>query len=270
MNRVFLRQVWLCCRMQYRKWGESPKIPVFAGLTVLMIHFQLRDLNGYEQAHGLRCTVWIIPYLFFPLMLLAVSLLVTALFSGAPFYDPHAVFVLSKTGRKPWFCGMVLYLFLTSGLFAVFLAVLPFLLGLPYLDYGLTLRSWYYSRVAAFSLPEAECIGICLVWMVSFWLGALILFCNVVIRPGSGIAVAAFFGFFSYLINIYPPFARVGYLSPVSWMDVRFLNWSGGSGRHPGVLYVTLFLLGTSAAMLTAAWLRFRTSELSIGKRGAQ
>ena len=259
-------RTWKCTCISFRKGNNSPKTALLTAVTVLLESLQIVDLNRYEELYDRNCTVWVMPYLFSPLMLMAISLIIAALFSNAPFYDPYSVFVVSKVGRGPWFVGSVLYIFLESALFSALVCAVPFLVGIPFLDYSPDLHSAYFSSIGRMSLPLAELTAFCMIWLVGFWLGMLILALNVTVKHTSGILVSTLLCFFSYMINIYPPFREIRYFTPVNWIDIGSLNWTARITNRPHIGYAVLFILISSLVMTGISWLAVRRCDLRVPK----
>ena len=257
-----------CCKINFCKCGKSPKNLTLIFVTAIMMYIQLHDLNKYEKHYGKICTVWIAPYFFNALVLMAFSLIAVALFSNAPFYDGYAVFAISKAGRGAWYAGAILYIVCAAGLWAVLICAIPFIVGVNCLDYSLKLNSAIFGNIGNLSLAEAELISFLLIWLVTLWTGLLNMFCNVVIKRGSGVAISSFLCLFAYLINIYPPFNKSMYISPVSWMNIRNLNWTGEASNYPHFWYACAFIVATGTLMMLSGWFYFSRHEIKSVKVG--
>ena len=106
-----------------------------------------------------------------------------------------------------------------------------------------------------YSPVEATLLTVLMVWLVSFFLGMLILACRILFGGHAGSAVAGFFVFLSYFcVYIGSMVFGTGIyrFSPVSWITISIFR---EKGALPDVEYCVSFLLLGIAVCVVAGML---------------
>ena len=260
-----MRPALQCCRVCFLRWKESVRIPFLFLILITIVGGHAADIIRYEANRNFRCTAWLAPYLFSsPLVLLATTLVIVAIFAELPGERyPALQFLLVRSGRRAWFLGSILYAFSTSALLSVLVCAIPLIMGK--LDYSITFRSSIFTHIAHLTPLEAEIVAFLAFWALFFWVGVLIACLNICFRGKTGVFVASSLCFLSYLIGIFPPFPRIQYVSPISWLSINDWNWDKSGASFPSPGYIFGFLCITGLLFCFAAFLWLRRGELKAG-----
>lgn len=120
MNSV--RTVFSICAQNFRKWAADYRMWVIAVLLIVMTFLFADDVHKNAAALGSDTSVWIFPFLYLSrYMKLVFTLPVVLMFCNAPFTDKNQTFVMMRTSRVKWLCGQILYVFLASAVYYLFI-----------------------------------------------------------------------------------------------------------------------------------------------------
>lgn len=111
MNKIKLRAVWNVARSEYSKWITNPRMILVGVLLVFIRGFAIAPLLTRAVRYGEPLHV-LEPFLAVCNSRLSVFLLPCAfllLISDFPVFGQNALFFLSRTGKKTWFFGQVLF-----------------------------------------------------------------------------------------------------------------------------------------------------------------
>ncbi len=112
MNKISLRAVWNVARCEYCKWITNPRMILVGVLLVFIRGFAITPLLTRAARYGEPLHV-LEPFLAVCNSRLSVFLLPCAfllLISDFPVFGQNALFFLSRTGKKTWFWGQVLFI----------------------------------------------------------------------------------------------------------------------------------------------------------------
>ncbi|MBM7542333.1 hypothetical protein [Amphibacillus cookii] len=264
------KSILLCAQINIKKWLVNPRIYTIFIATFAFLFYHTYALTRFAAEVGHAVTPWVFPHLFTSPVLQVFAFLIVLLFCDAPFKDHHTPFVTMRTGRKNWIIGQLIYLMLASFIFTVFTFITSIIVLLPHLqvslEWGIVMESLANDpaiasdRVTIFFNPEllnrlsplaAAGFGLLYFYLVTLFIGSVILCFNVLLQRTAGIVVAGiliavslfanYLGFFSFGYLIY-------YLSPISWMSISTLDW--GSGQLPSLSY-TLSTLVIAMVLLS-------------------
>lgn len=91
---------------------------VVAALMLTFVFMLLSPLRDACIATGYAVSPAVIPFMFEnPIFQSLVAFGVLLLFSNAPFISPMQMFVISRTGRRRWVVGQILYVLLATGIY---------------------------------------------------------------------------------------------------------------------------------------------------------
>lgn len=255
-----LRKTLLCCRVSLLKSLSGAKhITIAAGiLAFLGVH--LSPLRDFSRAVGIGVAPWVFPYLFSPVMLVLYGVLTMLLFCDAPFFDEQTYFSMIRAGRFCWVSGQLLYIVLMSLIYTLFFWICSVIALIPNIEPsadwgkvlttlavepGIALRYGYNVGISVsftilddFSAVGAAMLSVGLMWLNSSFLGTLIFVFNLVFRRFCGLFIAGFFvcvAYFEMYLGFYTVGNWLGYISPVSWVSMLYLNFN-----YPGVYYPSL------------------------------
>lgn len=259
-----------CMRNQFRRWVSTPKEFFIFFFAFMFTKLTLGDLGDLCVAYKTAVTPWVYPFIFWShyyIFLFFTNLVL--LFSDAPFMNETQLFYIIRSGKKKWFYGQVLYMLLSSFLYAIFIFFCTLILMIPYMKF-----SWEWGKIIeSFSIQFAsgfDFIGfsstiietfspisallVCLLLntLAGLFLGLLIFNLNLIFQRGAGSACAIIILIFQYVLEN-PEGASdfiMKHFIPVCWMDLSFYhNKAGGMSLiYPfitlPILCLLLFLLG--------------------------
>ena len=131
-----IRKIHHVCRIRLIKTFTTPRF--YVALLWVLLEFQgtASGIRAFCKTSGIDAAFWILPFLThrcFAQVMIALGALL--LFCDAPFLEPDSSFQILRAGRKNWFWGNVLYLWILSLIYTVCLAILPVLLVFPYVGW---------------------------------------------------------------------------------------------------------------------------------------
>lgn len=224
-----LRSAW----NNFRKWGSNYRILVIL-LSVLVFTFIRTDyIRSYAQEQGLSVTPYFFAFQFddgITRMLFYFGLVL--LFCNAPFTDAHQMFVLIRIGRRRWFAGQILYIFLATLCYFFVIAAVGALIFVPRLgfstDWGSVFRIcaednmlvgvYMHKEIIEHYTPITACLLTYIMNVgVGLLLGLVIFYGNMFRSRIFGPAVAGAWIVFSNMVdNLYLPLS-MQYISPLHW-----------------------------------------------------
>lgn len=142
MNKINLRAVWNVARCEYIKWITNPRMILVGVLLVFIRGFAISPLLERAVRYGEPLHV-LEPFLAVCNSRISVFLLPCAfllLISDFPVIGQNALFFLSRTGKKTWFLGQVLFM-ITS----IFTYLGVILLGCMGMSKGVFYSTWSKS-----------------------------------------------------------------------------------------------------------------------------
>ena len=241
--------------MNFRKWGSAYRVYVVLASILVFTYIRTDPVRTYAQDLGLSVT----PYFFAFQMADNITRLLfyfglILLLCDAPFTDSQQLFVFMRTGRRKWFMGQILYIFLATAAYFLLVAIASIIMFIPYeapsLRWGTVyticaestiLTGTYIPKIVVDSYtPIQACL---LTFAVNTGIGTLL---GLVIFLGNlfksrifGPAIAMGWVLFSN-ISSWTYISSVRYLSPVTWAGLSMFN-----GKEDGVSY------GYAAAFVT-------------------
>ena len=209
-----------------------------------------------------------------------------AAYTYIPFTDSNQLFVILRSGRRSWVTGQLLYVFMTSAVYYLFIFAATLLLSLPYSDWstewGKVINTIANTDIAqnngayfveASSLITTFFTPIQAVWFTFLLsvlsasvLGLIIFLLNITTNTRSiGIAVSASLTVLSFMVAN----GDLGYLlkfSPLSWNTLNNID-VGGKTSNPSFVYCIAVYI-TAIVILTALiMIRIRCSSIESRKR---
>lgn len=268
----------------------SKKFAIFLAVVVIFCSYTFGGLNDIAEFYGVKTSAYVFPfYLSNPSMMLIFGALNIYLFSDVPFTEPDTYFVLSRTNRKNYYIGKVIYIFIASAMVTAIFALLPMLLIFPNADFSNEWGKIIYTLIAnsqmvreqadaslgfavnslvveKFTPLAAMAYAMILMTSVVFFMGTLILFVGIMVSRSASFVVSGFFVSLSYFAVFlgYISFGGVLYfISPFSWCSLNWLDLYG-SGLAPSPLQAMAELIGLSAVLGLIAFFKFNYSDLKI------
>lgn len=231
------------CRESLRKWKNDPRIWCVALLVCLFEWTKIEPIRDFCREMELSISNWYFPFLFtdqINAMFFFFGILI--LFCDAPFVDRQQMFVIIRSGKKNWFRGKILYVFVASFLYFTWMYVVSLLEFFPYIGFStkwemileeLSKNGWNYGVQGIHPIPEivVDSLTPIKAWFISYvvclllavFLGLLIFVLNLNqnhnIGVGAALAIILLDGFGSAFSIKTQNVLR--FFSPVSWADIE-------------------------------------------------
>lgn len=281
-----LKMALTCTLMNFQKWSINPRIYIIVVIIIAFLTYHCFSLSQYAASKDIAVTPWIFPFLTTPPVMQVFACLTILLFSDAPFTDRHMPFLVIRAGRRNWITAQLLYIIIAAFIYTAFILIVSILVLIPNVqftaDWGIILKTlasnpevmpsitiFPDNRVMSiFSPIEATLISFGLFWLVSIFMGVLILFFNIVIGKMSGLAASGVFIFISFFSIVQGRFILgnwISYVSPISWMSMSFYDWDQTMDfGSPTVTYAVLCLVGAIILMSIIAISVFCKKDMEI------
>ncbi len=202
----------------FRKWKTTYR--VYIAFIAVFVFTYIR--SDYVKSFAISQKLGVSPYFFAFQMDDGITRMlfyfgVVLLFCNAPFTDEQQIFVLSRIGRKKWFCGQILYIFCANIIYFLWMFLISVIVFLPWLGmttkWGSVLINLAHNNSIAGVVMHEEVImnfnpiTACLITfimnvIVGFIIGLIIFAINMVGNRVFGAATAIGIIVFSDLITI--------------------------------------------------------------------
>ena len=252
-----------CAWANFSNWFTIPKTWIVFGVMLIFALWNLSGVIQYSAESGIRCSPWIFPHYFSPpIMWLVYGFLTIALFSDVPFYSAFSDFLKIRTGAHVWIAGQCFFIVEASLFYSLLYFLITIIMISPRIivmrKWGKLIETFVYNPEAAekltgiyfieeivkkYSPVRATILAVLFVWLVSCFLGMLILMCRVILGGHVGNAIAGFFVFLSYFAAFVGSLvfgAGIYRFSPVSWINIAVFR---GTGGYPDMTYGAFFLI---------------------------
>ncbi|MDD6071474.1 MAG: hypothetical protein PUC12_11800 [Clostridiales bacterium] len=233
--------------MNFRKWGSTYRVYVVLASVLVFTYIRTDSIRTYAKDLGLSVT----PYFFAFQMADGITRLLfyfglILLLCDAPFTDSQQMFVLTRTGRRKWFMGQILYVFLASAGYFLLVAAASIIMFIPYVAPSLkwgtiftvcadsnTLTGIIIPQIILESYtPLKACLlAFAVNTGIGTLLGLLIFFGNMFKSRIFGPAMAMAWVLFSN-ISSWTYSTLMHHLSPVTWAGLTVFT-----GKENGVSY---------------------------------
>jgi hypothetical protein len=267
-----------CCKLSFLQARRNPKFLLCLLFLILQMWQIFHGFPAYARALGWpHISPWTLPLLpgvrdRYPVVMLAFLMLV----SDLPLRTAQQKMVLQRIGKQSWIRGQLLYLL---GLCLAFTLVLWILSWIFFVSMANWIPRWgkVLTTVSRHTMPIPEPIEVspdilrntdglqATLWtagmqvMVCFFLGCLVLLCNLWTRHGVGVLAAAGLVLLSFFIRVwandfYGHQVWLLWLSPVSWVDrsvMGHVNQNLPSFTYGTVTLIFLCLAGAGLAVGT-------------------
>ncbi|MBD8499501.1 hypothetical protein [Paenibacillus arenosi] len=287
-----LKNIWVCAVINFNKWSVTPRMYTIAAIIAAFMIWLFSWLSDYVDAVGVAVTPWVFPFMLTtPVMMIIYGCLTALFYCDAPFTDSHTPFLAIRTSRRIWIIGQILYIVFAGFIYTAFFVFMSMLALFPNVqfsaDWGAVLKTIAYDPasmtrygienmvniegqiISLFSAIEAMLISFGLFWLVSIFIGVLILCGNIVFGGMSGLIAAGLFTFIAYF-SIYVGNITHGnilfFLSPLNWSSMYYLNW-GGMDKFPTPIYAVSCLMTSIVVMSVVAVVVFCKRDMDIRER---
>ena len=286
MDKV--KEVVTLCNLNFRKWFSSTRIKIILLLVVLLIYNNFSGVRLFAAAANVNVTPWGLPFLLSNFNNLIIIMFgYVFLYCNAPFIDEQKPYVILRSGRKIFSAAQILYIFVSSLIYAIFLAVATIVCSLPRVEFSpkwgkvfKTLAITSEGSQFNVALPVTEKITLnftpieamvkqlLLLWLIGCFLGFLIFALNMHFPRFVGIGAASLFIF----LDMFADFFRIshGYFSnriysfsPVSWANLTIQKCNPAE-MLPTFTYQCTVLLMVITILVFIILLSFRKEEIEV------
>lgn len=270
-----LKKIFYCTRTGFFRFFSDSKTYVILLILLIFNFYVFSPFYTMAQYYQTPVSPWLFPmFLSWFTMSFVHGGLCILLFVDIPHQDRYVDLEIIRCGRAAYIIGQILYVFAVSLFFTLASVLFSILFILPVmdwtLDWGIFLRTFlqYSSKmqqevgvsvsvllsgaVIEKMMPlQAMLISFVSMWMVTAFMGMVILFFRIVFGRESGLPAAGVSVAISvFAIGIGQLFygAWLKYLSPLLWTSYRGLDWFG-NGRlsipyAAGFLAISMSLMG--------------------------
>ena len=276
-----IRKIHHVCRIRLRKTFITPRF--YVALLWVLLEFQgtTSGIRMFCKTSEIDVTFWILPFLthrcFAQVM---ISLGALLLFCDAPFLEPDSSFQILRAGRKNWFWGNVLYLWILSLIYTVCIAVLPVLLMFPYIGWengwgkvlGLLTTDAAYSAdmealngliISRFSVLQAMALTMLVIWILTVMIGMAVYAGNFLVRREFGVVIGCGIALTALLLSKFSNITIGYYCAPPLWMNIASYKWQG-YGNGPSMAYVYSVFAAVIGACTILSYLGIRKKDLNF------
>ena len=264
---ISLKRIWLCCRLNASKWIVTPRLYTVLVILSIYIYMNTHGIAEYAAMVGRASSPWSFPFFVgSDMMVLAYGIITVLLFCDAPFYDGQTPYLLIRMSRTEWMLGQILHILLTAALYTLITVLIHILVLIPHVEFstdwgavlytlgsennpaserGIEMMPLNGNIMDVFSAGSAMLLSMLQYFLVSFFLGMLILFGNVLSRRTAGVFAAGAMVFFASFASSFGAFLFqtniLLWLAPVTWVSLGYLDW-GLDPTLPPILYADLLL----------------------------
>lgn len=231
------------CLESIRKWKNDPRIWSAALLVCLFEWTKIEPIKELCMELEISVSNWYFPFLFtdeINTMFFFFGILI--LFCDAPFVDRQQMLVVIRSGKKNWFRGKIMYVFVASILYFSWMYLVSLLEFFPYVGFStewemilteLSENGYTYGIQGIHPLPSAvvEALSPMQAWLMAYlvcvllsvFLGLLIFALNLNQKHNIGVGAALAVILVNGLKNslIVDAEKKLAYLSPIGWADIE-------------------------------------------------
>ncbi|MCD2492183.1 hypothetical protein LQE92_06015 [Lacrimispora sp. NSJ-141] len=279
-----LKKVLHVCQGSLKRTVFKPRLYIaFLWFGFLIFDF-IEKIKVFSARVNVPVSPWIFPFITTELSgQIFITLGAILIFCDAPFLSEGVYSQIIRCGRKNWFWGNMLYIWMQSLFYAVGLFLFSVILLMPKVEFmtgwgkvlgtlaqtnaasSVSLNQLEYSIISNFSPLQAVGLTLLAVWLNSVFIGVLSYVMNLLVKNGSGAVMGAIIALSPLLLTKLVQYEVSFYLAPPAWMNLAMYNWSGyGSYPSPRYMYTCLaFLIGVCTAV---SYVGIRRKDLYIVK----
>lgn len=245
----------------FRRWGANIRYPLLLVLLFIFLWWVLEPVKTLSYATGYAINLFILPFVVSSessqLIFLAGALF---LYANAPFSDEMQMFVMFRTGRRPWVLGQILYILGSAIVYVLIIFLFSAVILAPVAtinldDWGKMVGTLCYTNAGSavhlgFSVPEKvllsltplQALGLQLLLesMCVGILGLVVFLVNLVSPARVGLFAGGILVLFDLLVtNIMSSIFFA--VSPASLSRFSILDFNGTNPFLPDVGWALLF-----------------------------
>ncbi len=283
-----VKTVWAVCVQNLRKWATDYRMWTIAALLIIMVQIYVDDTQKVAGLLGTSVSIWIFPFLYVQFHTKVIfTLPVVLMFCNAPFTDKNQIFVYTRTNRAKWLWGQVLYIFIASAVYYLFILFLTLIstifIAEPSLEWGKTLymiaNSGIVDKAEAFFLDapniileyyspiKATFFTLLTSWLSAVLLGLIVFFCNLISSTRFiGILISSALVVWTVLVEN-GGFAEFLRFSPISWNTLNNID-AGKMTPNLSFGYCMCVYAGLIALLIAVIFIFGRKKSLDV--KGSQ
>lgn len=249
MNKMLIQLKYIL--LDFIKRFVSLKTGTLFLLQLFVLFVYLTPLKEYAEAIRYPVTPWLMPFLFSNVYFtFFFTCGAVYYYSDIPFMQHSEMYALIRAGRIKWGISKIAGIILGGFAFSAIEIVLSVLPLFPFVDwntgwgkllhtlsmtdaasqYGINLFV-PYEILSNYSAIEAVGISFLIGGLVATFLGILMFFISLYFSRLTAICAAMFFAILSVVVyNIRGIYHWVIYLSPVSWLNLMFIDKGNSQG----------------------------------------
>ena len=287
-----LKCILLAMSKNFRQWKYNLRIYLVLVILFVFQWYGFREYTNIAAYLGMPISLCIFPF-FVGMPIDAPSFGATAmiLYSEAPFADHYAPFTVIRTGRRNWIIGLFLYIIVSSLIYTLTAVLLSFVVLLPNVEFNFDWGEvmWVMARetldlaaevgvqyaampaidlLRAMSGEMAMILSILLYWLITVFLGMIILCFNILFKKGVGLVIAGIFTGLSYFSAVFGQLSfgnAVKWVSPVCWRFLLNLKLYSTSTLPP-IWYAFTVLIASILIMSVISVIAFCKKDLDFEK----
>lgn len=239
----------------FKKWPNNPRIYVLILSLYAFVQMWTSPFLEFSREVSTAITPWIFPYLTCNSTFLMILMLgVVLLFCDAPFTDSTQYYVLVRCGKSNWIISRFIYILMASFIYIAIAEVFAVVSISSNLQFSLSWGKVFgtlaqtdanlglyvpYKIQLFYSPAKAILRSFFLAWMVSSFIGLMMLMLSLAFSRAVGSTVAVIVVFSELFVQELPYGAT--YFSPVSWASLAIVD-TANSSVHPSMSYILFSL----------------------------
>lgn len=283
-----IRTVITLCNLNFRKCFSSTRVLIILLLIIMMVYNYISGVRSFCNAMNVSVTPWSLPFFMTNFNSLIIIMLgFVFLNCDAPFMDEQQPYLILRTNRKILAVAQILYVFMSSLVYSVFVFVLTVICSLPRVEFSMKWGKVFKTLAATdagsqfnivlyvpeslvihYSPIEAMAKQLLLLWLVGCFLGLLVFALNMHFPRAIGISCASLLTFLDMFADFYRRSHgysgdQIYYFSPVSWVNLTIFQ-NKPSELLPPFTYVVTALILLIAILIVSIFISFRKKTIEV------
>lgn len=278
-----IRIAFFVAQNNFKKWLVNPRMYIVVIMMAMYIQSRLAPITEFCSAFGYKVTPYIFPFLMTDKMsVMLIMFTLVLLFCDAPFIESEQPYIITRSGRKTWVAGQIIYIALASALFFLIIILFTVLFLIPHIEFsgewGKVIGTFAQTSVGAnhmISIPfdlgvyssytpaSAMLITFGLCCFVGMFLGMTIFFFNLNISRSAGAIIAAVLILWQVAVGktstVFINF------SPVSWVSLTNIDVKGIT-LYPTIWYILTVLSILSFLLILGSVVSIRKRDIDVLK----
>lgn len=267
-----VRKTFFCALLNLKKWKSTTRIYIFFIVSFILILNVFYDVNILVDIFGVKCTPWLFPFIHTNVSTnILYFALIAVVYSNAPFEDSNTQFVITRTGKRNWIVGQIVYVYISAFIITLFYIIVPVLIIFSNMDFSFEwgkllmllgnensfieiIRKYnveliFYPDVLI--LERYSPIVFMLIYTAMFWLTTVfsimvIMTFNIVVKKTAGIIADGFLIAMTYVILYFGTLMispKIYYFSPLAWVNIHNVDWLNlGTIQSPAYSFAALII----------------------------